>query len=191
MKFTVVLFLCLPACAQTWFSNVTRQPRTNSCAIAWTTAVPTIAHVEYGLSSGSYTKAIANSTQYWRTKTATISGLKEGTTYHFRIVASDTSKVWLTSLDYTCTTTTTSASSGHSVKLNWNPSKSSGVTGYQVYRSTVAGGYFGMLANAAGLSYNDQSVQSGITYFYAIKAKNSAGALSAYSNQVQVIIPKN
>jgi fibronectin type 3 domain-containing protein len=77
------------------------------------------------------------------------------------------------------------------VKLNWNASKSSGVSGYQVYRSTVSGGYFGLLASAAGLSYTDQSVQGGTTYFYAIKAKNSAGALSAYSNQVQVAIPRN
>ncbi|HEY7352542.1 MAG TPA: hypothetical protein VH596_07210 [Terriglobales bacterium] len=191
MKFIVVLFLCLPACAQTWFSNVTKQGRTNSCALAWTTAVPTISHVEYGLSAGSYTKAIANSTNYWHTKTATIGGLKSGTTYHFRIVASDTSKLPVTSKDYTCTTTKTSGASAHSVKLNWNASKSSGVSGYQVYRSTVSGGYFGLLASAAGLSYTDQSVQGGTTYFYAIKAKNSAGALSAYSNQVQVAIPRN
>jgi hypothetical protein len=189
MKFIVILFLCLPACAQTWFTSVTTKPTSNSCAIGWTTAVPTIAHVEYGLAAGSYTKSNANSAQYWRSKTATISGLKAGTTYHLRIIASDTSQDWLTSLDFTCTTTTGSSASAHSVKLNWSASQSAGVTGYQVYRSTVADGYFGQLGSAAGVSYTDQSVQSGVTYFYAIKAENNSGQLSDYSNQATVVIP--
>src|SRR5205809_5935421 len=99
MKFAIVLFLCLPACAQTWFTNVTKTPTANSCAIGWTTAVPTIAHIEYGLAAGSYTKSSTDSTAYWRSKTTTISGLTAGTTYHFRVVASDASKDWIKSLD--------------------------------------------------------------------------------------------
>ena len=106
MKFIIVLFLCLPACAQTtWFSNVTKKPTTNSCAIGWTTAVPTIAHIQYGLTAGSYTKSNANSTSYVRTKTETISGLQPRKTYHFKIVAHDTSGLWAQSLDLSCTTT--------------------------------------------------------------------------------------
>jgi len=187
MRFTIVLFLCLPACAQTWFTNVTKSPTTNSCAIGWTTAVPTIAHIEYGLAAGSYTKSSANSTQYWRSKTATISGLAAGTTYHFRIVAADSSNDWNASLDYTCTTTKTTAQ--HSVKLNWQASSSTGVTGYSIYRSTISGGYYALLANAAGLTYTDSSVQSGATYYYALKAINSAGRQSAYSIQAKAVVP--
>jgi len=188
MKFIIVLFLCLPACAQTWFSNVTKKPTTNSCAIGWTTAVPTIAHIQYGLLSGSYGKSSANSTQFQRSKTETISGLQPGTTYHFKIVAADSARDWVKSLDFTCTTTKTTTAS-HSVKLNWRASSSGGVNGYEVYRSTISGGYFGLLAKVAGLSYTDQSVQPGDTYFYAVKAINTSGQLSSFSNQVKTAIP--
>ncbi len=189
MKIIALLFLCLPACAQTWFTNVSAKPTKNSCSIGWTTAVPTVAHIEYGTAAGSYNKTNADSTQYWRTKTELISGMTPGTTYHFKIVASDTSKNWITSLDYTCTTTKSTTASGHSVKLNWRASSSGGVTGYQVYRSTISGGYFGLLGSVAGLAYTDQSVQSGKTYFYAIKSVNSAGLLSPFSSQVRAAIP--
>ncbi len=188
MKFTILLFLCLPACAQTWFSNVSKKPTTNSCAISWTTAVPTIAHIVYGTAAGSYPKRNADSAQYFRNKTETISGLNPGTTYHFKIVAGDSSKNWLQSLDYTCTTAKKTTAS-HSVKLNWNASDSSGVTSYEVYRSTVSGGYYGLLASVVSLSYTDQSVNSGTTYYYAVKAKNKSGLLSKFSNQATVLIP--
>jgi hypothetical protein len=188
MKFLIVLSLCLPACAQTWFTNVTKTPTTNSCAIGWTTAVPTIARIEYGLAAGSYTKSNATSTQYWRSKTATISGLTAGTTYHFRIVAADTSNDWINSLDYTCTTTKTTTSQ-HSVQLNWQASSSAGVTGYKVYRSTISGGYYGLLAAVASRTYTDSAVQSGAIYYYVVKAITSAGQQSAYSNQAKAVIP--
>ncbi len=188
MKFAIVLFFCIPACAQTWFTNVTKSPASNSCAIGWTTAVPTIAHIEYGLAVGSYTKAGANSTQYWRSKTVTVSGLTAGTTYHFRIVAADTSHDWIKSLDYSCTTTKTTTAQ-HSVKLNWHASSSTGVTGYSVYRSTISGGYYALLAAVASLTYTDSAVQSGAIYYYVVKAITSAGQQSAYSNQSKAVIP--
>jgi hypothetical protein len=188
MKFIIVLFLCLPACAQTWFTNVTKHPTTNSCAIVWTTAVPTIAHIDYGLAAGSYPKSIANSTKYSLGQTATITGLTAGTTYHFQIVAADISKDWIRSLDYTCTTATTTAAQ-HSVTLNWHASSSTGVTGYRVYRSTISGGYYSWLATAAGLTYIDTAVQSAATYYYVLSAINSAGQQSTYSNQVRAVVP--
>jgi hypothetical protein len=199
MKYIVLLFLCLPACAQTWFSNISIKPVAYGCYIGWTTAVPTIAHIEYGPAAGSYTKTNANSTAYWHSKTEMITPLNAGTTYHFKIVASDTSADWIFSHDYTCTTPTTTTATpppvptppptSHSVKLNWQASASTGVSGYQVYRSTVAGGFFGLLGSVAGLTYTDQSVQAGTTYYYAIKAQNSSGALSGFSNQVQAAVP--
>ena len=186
-RLLLVLTVCLPASAQTWFSNITKSSTTTSCTIGWTTAVPTVAHLEYGLAAGSYTKVSANSTQYWRTKTQMISGLTPGTTYHFRVVAADTSQDWVRSLDYTCTTAKTTT--GHSVQLNWNASGSTGVSGYRIYRSTISGGYYALLASPSGLTYTDGSVQSGATYYYVVAALNSTGQQSPYSNQVKAVIP--
>lgn len=185
MKFIIMLFLCLPACAQTWFSNVTVSPATNSCGIHWTTAVPTIGHVGYGLSAGSYPNSTPNSSTYSTSNAATISGLNAATTYHFQIVSADISKDWIRSLDSTCTTT----GKQHSVKLNWQASRSNGVTGYNVYRSTISGGYYALLASVADLTYTDSTVQSGATYYYVTTAVNSADQHSTYSNQVQAVIP--
>jgi fibronectin type 3 domain-containing protein len=186
-RLALILCLSLPACAQTWFSNLAQNPTTNSCSVTWTTAVPTTAHITYGLAAGSYTKSTTNTAQYSRTATQVISGLTAGTTYHFKIVASDTSHSWATSMDYGCTTPKTTAQ--HSVQLNWKASPSTGVTGYKVYRSTVSGGYYALLSNATGLNFTDSSVNSGTTYYYVVAALNAAGQQSPYSNQVTAPVP--
>ena len=188
MRFIIVLFLCLPASAEAWFSKVTKKPTTNSCAIGWTTAVPTIAHLQYGLRAGSYTNSKANKAQYSRSKKEIISGLKPGTTYHFKIVAADSSHDWVHSLHFTCTTRKTTTAM-HSVKLNWHASSSSGIKGYEVYRSTISGGYYGLLEKVAGLTYTDRTVQPGVTYFYRVKAINTGGRLSSFSNQIRAAVP--
>lgn len=174
--------------AQTWFSNVKQSPTANSCAINWTTAVPTIGHIEYGQSAGSYTNTTSNGNTFSTSTMETISGLTAGTTYHFRIVASDISKDWITSLDSVCMTASAAAAQ-HSVKLNWLPSTSTGVTGYRIFRSTISGGYYGLLASAGGLTYTDKNVQSGATYYYVVQTVNSAGQQSKYSNQVKAAVP--
>ncbi|MCU1270085.1 MAG: hypothetical protein JWN74_1379 [Acidobacteriaceae bacterium] len=78
----------------------------------------------------------------------------------------------------------------HSVSLSWNPSTSQ-VTGYNVYRSSAAGGPFGKVNSTldAATAYTDGSVASTHTYYYVTTAVNSSGQESAYSNQVQVVVP--
>jgi fibronectin type 3 domain-containing protein len=39
------------------------------------------------------------------------------------------------------------------------------------------------------LSYADQTVESGTTYYYVTTAVNAAGEESAYSNQVAIVVP--
>lgn len=189
MKWGIILVLCLPAYGQTWFSNITKTPAANSCTIHWTTAVPTVSHVQFGSAAGVYTKSTANSTTYSTHTTETITGLAAKTTYHFRLVSADTSKDWITSLDSTCTTTAPSTTAQHSVKLNWLASSSSSVSAYEVYRSTVSGGYYMLLGTIAGLTFTDNTVQAGLTYYYVIRAKSSTGWQSIYSNQAKASIP--
>jgi hypothetical protein len=76
----------------------------------------------------------------------------------------------------------------HKVTLTWAASSTSGVS-YNVYRGTISGGPYALLASGvASTSYTDTNVQSGTTYYYVTKAVDSSGQ-SAYSNEAQVVIP--
>jgi fibronectin type 3 domain-containing protein len=77
--------------------------------------------------------------------------------------------------------TGTGTSKAYSVSLYWNAS--SGVAGYNVYRSTSPSGSFAKINSALdpGTGYTDNSVNSGATYYYEATAVNSAGQESAPS----------
>jgi hypothetical protein len=78
----------------------------------------------------------------------------------------------------------------HTVTLTWKASSSANVTGYNLYRSTISGGYYGLVGSAAGsLSYADRTVESGTTYYYVTTAVNEQGEESAHSNQAVVVVP--
>ena len=69
----------------------------------------------------------------------------------------------------------------HGVLLNWSAPSSAGcasITDYNVYRGTVSGGPYTLIGDTGSgstLSYLDQSVQHGRTYYYVITAVNSCG----------------
>lgn len=69
--------------------------------------------------------------------------------------------------------------SGGNPKLTFSASSDNvGVVGYNVYRST--NGTLGPLfANIAGSPWTDHSAQAGVTYTYAVRARDAAGYLSA------------
>jgi fibronectin type 3 domain-containing protein len=77
-----------------------------------------------------------------------------------------------------------------SVLLNWAVSSSSGVVGYNVYRSSVSGGPYAKLVSSpvAGTSYTDNTVQAG-EYYYVVTSVESNGTESTYSNQAAVDVP--
>jgi hypothetical protein len=86
---------------------------------------------------------------------------------------------------------TTAAGADHSVMLKWTASPSPGVTGYNVYRSTMSGSDYSKInpSPVAGLIYTDASVVNGQTYYYVTTAVNAAGDESSYSEQVKMIVP--
>lgn len=78
----------------------------------------------------------------------------------------------------------------HTVVLKWQPS-SSQVVGYNVYRSmTPAGNY--VLINSSlvqGVTFTDNTAQSGLTYYYVTRAVDALGHESANSNEARAAIP--
>ena len=69
------------------------------------------------------------------------------------------------------------------VKISWNAV--SGAASYDVYRSTVSGSIGSVLKNTTALFYTDSTVEDGKTYYYTVKAKNSAGS-SEYNKIITI-----
>jgi Abnormal spindle-like microcephaly-assoc'd, ASPM-SPD-2-Hydin len=82
------------------------------------------------------------------------------------------------------------AAASYSVGLSWQASTSN-VEGYNVYRGGASSGPFSKLTSSldAATAYTDSTVQSGSTYFYVTTAVGTDGVESAYSNQVEAVIP--
>ena len=79
----------------------------------------------------------------------------------------------------------------HTVDLSWNTSTSTSISGFNVYRGTINGGPYTKINSALvpAVSYGDDTVQSGQTYYYVTTAVDSSGVESSYSGQVQALIP--
>lgn len=76
------------------------------------------------------------------------------------------------------------------VDLSWDASAST-VIGYNAYRSDQDGGPYGRL-NAAVipvLTYADDTVERGRTYFYVVTAVRADSVESVNSNQATAVIP--
>ncbi len=81
-----------------------------------------------------------------------------------------------------------SATITHSVSLTWTASTSSGVTGYNVWRSTTSGGPYTQLTTVAGTSYTDSSVSAGQIYYYVVTAVDGSNQ-SGNSNEAPATVP--
>jgi Cep192 domain 4/HYDIN/CFA65/VesB-like, Ig-like domain len=130
------------------------------------------------------TLAAGNSTSFTLTFKPQTSGAATSTASFLSNAANSPATVALSG------SSTAAASEPHSVSLTWSPSTSS-VIGYYVYRGTISGGPYAKLNSTVNTSttYDDASVLSGQTYYYVVTAADSTGEESAYSAQVQAVIP--
>jgi len=77
----------------------------------------------------------------------------------------------------------------HHVALSWGTSPSD-VIDYNIYRSQTSGGPYNLVfSQVTGTDYVDSNVQSGITYYYCVKAVDSSNTESVCSNEVVGTIP--
>ena len=123
----------------------------------------------------------------------TNTGAKAGTTYYYRVKACNDAGLspYSNVVSGQVKTVTpkpaapvvkigNSASSGKP-QLTWNAV--SGATSYKVYRATSQKGTYSLLGTVTATSYTNTGAKAGVTYYYKVKAVNSAGE-SAYSNIV-------
>jgi fibronectin type III domain protein len=86
------------------------------------------------------------------------------------------------------------AVSASQVNLSWSIPTGSGITGYNIYRSTVSGGESTPLTSTplgpGVTSYSDRDVLPGNTYYYTVKAI-AGTTLGSSSNEVLTTIPNS
>ena len=123
----------------------------------------------------------------------TNTGAKAGTTYYYRVKAVNDAGLSPYSnivsgkvKSVTPKPSTPVVKIGHSASsgkpmLTWNAV--SGATSYKVYRATSQNGTYSLLGTVTATSYTNTGAKAGTTYWYKVKAVNSAGE-SAFSNVV-------
>src|SRR2546428_9008515 len=80
---------------------------------------------------------------------------------------------------------------GKNITISWQAPTSDGgsaITGYKVYRSTSSGTETGYVNLGNVNSYTNTGLTPGVTYFYKVRAVNSAG-LSPLSNEASATPP--
>lgn len=87
--------------------------------------------------------------------------------------------------------TPTPAPGAHTVTVTWNASTTSGLAGYNVYRSTVSGGPYSRITSTptTALQFTDSAVTAGQTYFYVVTAVGGNGVESVTSNEMKATVP--
>ena len=100
-------------------------------------------------------------------------------------------------LSITCSAQVVAKATAHSVTLTWTASTTTGVTGYNIYRGTTAGGenYTTPLNSAlvTGTTYVDTTVSPLTTYYYTAEAycPTCTPNSSVPSNEVSAAVPGN
>lgn len=176
-------------------SNVTLSDTTaTSIKISWITDEPATTKLEYGLSApikgvGGYGSNTTLDTNLETDHSVTLSGLRQGTSYHYRILASDQANNNTASLDNVFTTalgsdrTKPSAPSDlnatpgeNQIQLSWKvPVNTAGdgeivtdISGYEIFRDGIS------VKIVKVNTYLDTDLISGKTYSYQITALDSA-----------------
>ncbi|HEY1658042.1 MAG TPA: fibronectin type III domain-containing protein [Candidatus Sulfotelmatobacter sp.] len=78
----------------------------------------------------------------------------------------------------------------HVVSVNWNPSKSKNISGYNVYRGPDGKKWTKInVGLIAATDYDDSSVSNGSTYYYSATSVNIEGEESQKSTAAKVVVP--
>jgi fibronectin type 3 domain-containing protein len=102
---------------------------------------------------------------------------KAGTTYYYTVRAyagsnksNKSSYVTDVSIKYLAQPTVTLANASNGVKVSW--SKTTGASGYYVYRKTASGSWSRIktITSVGTTSYTDTTAKAGTTYYYTVKA---------------------
>lgn len=159
--------------------------------LSWTASTGATGYnVKRATTSGGPYTTIASPTGSSYTDTTAANG----TTYYYVVSAVNASGESVNSSEVSATPsappppaapTSLTASAGHKkVTLAWTQSTSPNIVSNKVYRATVNGGPYTLVATlAATTTYANTGLTSGTTYYYVVTAVNNSSQESSYSNQ--------
>jgi len=178
-----------------------------SAIIAWDTNEPANSIVDYGVTIGY--GQVASLAGYVTTHAVPLTGLQEGTLYHFKVTSSDVANNSTSTGDFTFTTTIdttapanvsslTATPGDASVTLDWNLPPDPDFAGTRIVRKE--GGYptgpndGTIIYQGAANTYLDLGLTNGTTYYYAAYAYDthnnfSSGALASATPVGPIVTP--
>lgn len=114
-----------------------------------------------------------------------------GTTYYYVVTAVDPNNLESVNSNEAsvtppapATSLTANTPTAGQVVLSWTASSTASVTGYNVYRSTTAGGPYTQIASQVAMtSYSDSPGSGTGTYYYVVTAVGPGNVESVYSNE--------
>src|SRR5690349_16233114 len=75
-------------------------------------------------------------------------------------------------------------SNTEAVTLGWDPSSSSGVSGYRIYWGGASGSYTNYLDVGNATSASISNLSAGNAYFFAVTAYNTLAVESGFGNEI-------
>jgi len=168
----------------------------NSVKVSWDKVSGVSGYEIYRSTSKSGTYSLVTST----TKNSyTNSSLTTGKTYYYKVKAYKTVSGTKHYGSYSSVVSAKpvpakpanvkAASAGYnSVKLSWD--KVSGVSGYEIYRSTSKSGTYSLVTKTTKLSYTNSSLTTGKTYYYKVRAYKTVNGVKNYGSYSSVVSAK-
>jgi len=149
----------------------------NSITISWKGVSGATGYRIYRSTTSSGTYELAGTTT---AISYTSPGLTAGTTYYYKVAASNSSgegpqsdKVSAITLPMAPAGMTATANSTSSITISW--STVTGADGYKIYRSTTSSGTYEEISTSTTTSYTNVGLTINTVYYYKVSAYNSSG----------------
>ncbi len=166
---------------------VSGTPGNSMVRLSWTAQIDTTYTVQYSTTSGSYTNSFSTTA----TSPIDVTGLSNGTTYYFRVIAvnangsTNADEIYTTPLASPGSFSLSLSGAVSKVTLNWG--LASDATNYIVARSGSASGTYVDIASipatlATSYTYDDNNVSNGTQYYYKVRAMIQGQVCDASAN---------